>query len=149
MLYTPAVDWCGTYYAADTVRYVPGANYLGGTYMFDADSKGWLTAVDVETGHVVWRYASPKPMVGAVLSTAGGLVLAGEVTGDLIAFRADSGKELARISTGAPIGGGVVTYGVDQRQYVAVATGRPSPFWASEDVGPPTIVVLSLGGQGS
>lgn len=149
MLYTPAVDWCGTFYAADTVRYVPGANYLGGTYMADADASGWLTAVDVETGEVAWRYASPRPMVGAVLSTAGGLVLAGEVTGDLIAFQADSGEELARIPTGAPIGGGVVTYGVDQRQYVAVATGMPSPFWASEDVGPPTIVVLALGGPGS
>jgi alcohol dehydrogenase (cytochrome c) len=148
MLYTPAVDWCGTYYAADTVRFVPGADYLGGTYMFDADSRGWLTAVDVETGDVAWRYESPRPMVGAVLSTAGGLVLAGEVTGDLIAFQADSGRELARIPVGAPVGGGVVTYAVDQRQYVAAATGRPSPFWVSEDVGLPTIVVLSLGGEG-
>jgi alcohol dehydrogenase (cytochrome c) len=116
--------------------------------MFDADSRGWLTAVDVETGDVAWRYESPRPMVGAVLSTAGGLVLAGEVTGDLIAFQADSGRELARIPVGAPVGGGVVTYAVDQRQYVAAATGRPSPFWVSEDVGLPTIVVLSLGGEG-
>lgn len=149
MLYTPAVDWCGTFYAADTVRYVPGANYLGGTYMADAEPRGWLTAVDVESGEVAWQYASPGPMVGGVISTAGGLVMAGELTGDLIAFQASSGKELARIQAGAPIGGGVVTYMVDRQQYVAVATGRPSPFWASGDVGPPTIVVLTLGGQGS
>jgi len=149
MLYTPAVDWCGTFFAADTVRYVPGANYLGGSYLFDAKSRGWLTAIDVASGKVAWRYASPKPMVGAVISTAGGLVLAGEVTGDLIAFRASTGQELARVPTGEPIGGGVVTYMANGRQYVAAAVGRPSPFWAEEDVGPPTIVVLSLRKQGS
>jgi len=147
MLYTPAVDWCGTYFAADTVRYVPGANYLGGTYMADAEVHGWLTAVDVESGEVAWRYASPRPMVGAVMSTAGGLVMAGELTGDLIAFEAATGKELARIPTGAPIGGGVVTYQVDDRQYVAVATGNPSGFWSQGDVGLPTIVVLAPGAQ--
>jgi alcohol dehydrogenase (cytochrome c) len=144
MLYTPAVDWCGTFYKADSLRFVPGASYLGGTYTSEGPARGWVTATAVETGEVAWRYASERPMVGAVIATAGGLVLAGELTGDLIAFRASTGDELARIATGAPIGGGVVTYMVDGRQYVAVATGHPSAYW-DEDAGrPPTIVVLTL-----
>ncbi len=149
MLYTPAVDWCGTFFAADTVRYVPGANYLGGSYLADAKARGWLTAIDVASGKVAWRYASPKPMVGAVISTAGGLVMAGELTGDLVVLQAGTGKELARVATGEPIGGGVVTYMANDRQYVAVAMGRPSHWWSGADVGPPTIVVLSLRRRGS
>jgi alcohol dehydrogenase (cytochrome c) len=149
MLYTPAVDWCGTFFAADTVRYVPGANYLGGSYLADAKARGWLTAIDVASGIVAWRYASPKPMVGAVISTAGGLVMAGELTGDLVVLQAGTGKELARVATGEPIGGGVVTYMANDRQYVAVAMGRPSHWWSGADVGPPTIVVLSLRRRGS
>ncbi len=144
MLYTPAVDWCGTYFAADSVRFIPGSLYFGGTYMADAESQGWLTALDVASGEVAWRYQSPRPMVGAVTTTGGGLVFAGELTGDLLAFDADTGDELARIPTGGPIGGGLVTYAVDGRQYVAVATGYPSGFWVEDDPGRPTMVVLTL-----
>jgi alcohol dehydrogenase (cytochrome c) len=144
MLYTPAVDWCGTFFAADTIRYVPGANYLGGTYMFDETSQGWLTAVDVATGDVAWRYRSEGPMVAAVTSTAGGLVFTGELSGDFLAFDATTGEELARIPTGGPIGGGVVTYAVEGKQYVAVASGNPSPFWVGDEPGVPTLIVYTL-----
>jgi hypothetical protein len=37
-----------------------------------------------------------------------------------------------------------VTYAVDGRQYVAVASGYPSGFWIEDDPGRPTVVVLSL-----
>jgi alcohol dehydrogenase (cytochrome c) len=144
MLYTPAVDWCGTFFAADTVRFIPGTIYFGGTYMADAMSQGWLTAIDVESGDVAWQYQSPRPMVGAVTTTGGGLVFAGELTGDLLAFDSDTGEELARIPTGGPIGGGLVTYSVDGQQYVAVASGNPSGFWVEDDPGTPSIVVLTL-----
>src|SRR5262245_1727927 len=38
MLYTPVVDWCGTFTASpdEKVAFAPGANYLGGTYRPDA-----------------------------------------------------------------------------------------------------------------
>ena len=29
LIYTPAVDWCGTFYTTENVRFVPGALYLG------------------------------------------------------------------------------------------------------------------------
>jgi alcohol dehydrogenase (cytochrome c) len=144
MLYTPAVDWCGTFFAADTIRYVPGANYLGGTYLGDSTWQGWLTAVHAATGEVAWRYRSEGPMVGAVTSTAGGLVFTGELSGDFMAFDAETGDELARIPTGGPMGGGVVTYSVDGKQYVAAASGNPSPFWIDAEPGVPTLVVYTL-----
>lgn len=93
---------------------------------------------------VRWKYHSADAMVGAVTATAGGLIFAGEVTGDFIALSADSGEVLYRFNTGGPIGGGLVSYGVDGRQYVAVASGRPSPFWWGENTGSGTIVVFAL-----
>ena len=118
--------------------------YFGGTYMFDSTSHGWLTAVDASTGKVRWRHRSPRPMLAAVTTTAGGLVFTGELTGDFLAFDAATGRELYRFNTGDPIGGGVVTYEVDGRRYVAVASGRPSPFWINEHPGAPTVFVFSL-----
>ena len=73
-------------------------------------SQGWLTAVDASTGAVKWKYRSPRPMVAAVTTTAGNLVMTGELTGDFVVFDARSGDVLYRFNTGGPVGGGVVTY---------------------------------------
>mgnify|MGYP002083562436 CR=1 FL=1 len=144
LLYTPAVDWCGTFTASDSVRYIPGKSFLGGQYKRDSTSQGWLTAVDASTGGVRWRYRSTRPMVAAVTTTAGGLVFTGELTGDFLALDAASGKELFRLNTGGPIGGGVVSYAIKGKQYVAVMSGRPSGFWINEHPGSATAFVLAL-----
>jgi len=83
-------------------------------------------------------------MVAAVTTTAGNLVLAGELTGDFLALQADSGEVLYRFQTGGAIGGGIVTYSVEGRQYVAVASGRPSGYWPGSNPGSGTIVVFAL-----
>jgi hypothetical protein len=97
---------------------------MGGKTDLDPPSKaqGWLTAVDASTGAVKWKYRSPRPMVAAVTTTAGNLVLTGELTGDFVAFDARNGDVLYRFNTGGPIGGGVVTYAAGGRQYIAVAS---------------------------
>ena len=140
----PAVDWCSTFKVADTVRLTPGENYLGGTVAFDSSSQGWLTAVDATSGAVRWRYRSPRPMVGSVTTTAGGLVFAGETTGDLLAFDVRTGRELYRFNTGGAIGGGVISYLAGGRQYVATTSGRAGFFFGSS--GAPTVFVFALPG---
>jgi PQQ-dependent dehydrogenase (methanol/ethanol family) len=144
LLYVPAVDWCGTFKTAEEVRYIPGAIYLGGTYTNDRTSQGWVTAIDASTGAITWKYRSPRPMVAAVTTSAGGVVMTGELTGDFLVFDAESGKELYRFNTGGPIGAGVVTYEIDGRQYVAVASGSPSSFWVDRNPGTPTVFVFAL-----
>jgi hypothetical protein len=47
-------------------------------------------------------------MAGAVTTTAGNVVLTGELTGDFLVLDARSGDVLYRFNTGGPIGGGVV-----------------------------------------
>ena len=147
LLYTPAVDWCGTFKADDEPRYVPGKNYMGGDFAFDkppAGWKGWLTAVDATTGAVKWKYKSSRPMVGAVTTTAGGLVMTGELTGDFVVFDAATGKEAYRFNTGGSIGGGVATYSIGGTQYIAVVSGSPSPYWTDENPGAPTVFLFAL-----
>jgi alcohol dehydrogenase (cytochrome c) len=145
VLVTPAVDYCFTFYAAEEVRYVEGENYLGGRVEPDLSSwSGWLTAVDASDGSIRWRYRSPSPMIAAVTTTAGGLVLSGELTGDFLVLEATNGEVLYRFQTGGPIGGGVVSYEVEDRQYLAVASGRPSQLWVRDHAGSSTIVVFSL-----
>ncbi|HIF05828.1 MAG TPA: pyrrolo-quinoline quinone [Gemmatimonadetes bacterium] len=145
-LVTPTVDWCTTFteFQPDEVRYVDGQLYMGGTYEMDTQATGWITSVNTNDGSVRWRYHSERPVVGAVSATAGGLVFAGELTGDFLAFSADSGEVLYRFNTGGPIGAGVVSYSVEGRQYVAVGSGRPSGFWWGDHQGSGTIVVFGL-----
>ena len=72
------------------------------------------------------------------------LPISGELNGDFLALDAASGAVRYRFNTGGAIGGGIVTYEVNGTQFVAVASGRPSPFWAKAHPGAPTIVVFSL-----
>jgi len=146
LVYVPAVDWCTTFTAFAETRYIPGKLYLGGTVEMDPpeQSQGWLTAIDVRTGAVKWKYQSPRPMVASVTTTAGNLVMAGELTGDFLIFDARTGTELYRFNTGGPMGGGIVTYAVDGAQYIAATSGSPSNFWVDEFPGSPTLVVFKL-----
>jgi alcohol dehydrogenase (cytochrome c) len=144
VLAVPAVDWCHTFFVADTVRYVPDKAHLGGRSLGDSAWRGWVTGVDASTGTIRWRHYSPGPVVGAVTATAGGLFFIGELSGDLKALDAVTGAERFRYNTGAPIGAGIVTYEVGGRQYVAVGAGGPSDTWSEGRRSINRIVVLAL-----
>jgi alcohol dehydrogenase (cytochrome c) len=157
LLYVPAVDWCATFTAFEQVRHIPGKLYMGGTTDLDPPSRsqGWITAVDAATGAVRWKYRSPRPMVAAVTTTAGGVLFSGELTGDFMVLDAATGDVLYRFNTGGPMGGGIITYAVNGKQYVAAASGSPSNFWVEspgaslespggKGSGAPTIVVFAL-----
>jgi alcohol dehydrogenase (cytochrome c) len=77
-----------------------------------------------------------------VTTTAGGLVLTGESTGDLVALDPADGRVLNRFNTGGAMTAGIVTYSVAGEQYVAAATGKGS-FWFGGP-GAPTVVVFGL-----
>ena len=94
------------------------------------------------TGTVKWRYRSPRPMVASVTTTAGGLVLSGETNGDFVVFEAATGRELYRFPTGGPMGGGIVSYEAQGRQYIAAESGRAGSFFGSS--GAPTVFVFTV-----
>jgi alcohol dehydrogenase (cytochrome c) len=143
LLVVPTVDWCWTARLQEELRMVPGELYLGATVEPDEDSQGFLTAIDASTGEVRWQYRSEEPMVAAATTTAGGLVFAGENTGDLLALDSASGEVLYRFNTGGAMTAGVITYSVAGRQYVAAASGRGS-YWLGGAKGAATMVVFTL-----
>jgi alcohol dehydrogenase (cytochrome c) len=131
LLVVGSVDWCFSVLQLppDSAHVAPGAGWSGDTSggfgTPDSTSKwqGWITAVDADSGTVRWRHRTIMPMLGGVTVTAGGVVLAGELTGDVIALDARNGTPLWRQATGNAIGGGVITYQSGGKQYVAVAAG--------------------------
>ena len=145
MLYVNAVDWCGTFNKADELHTGEGRGFLGGSYTEDPveKSRGWLTAIDASTGAVRWRYQSGRPLLAAVTTTSGGVIFTGELTGDMLALDAITGKALYRFNTGGAMNGGVVTYSINGKQYVAVASGSASGFWKAQP-GSSTIIIFAL-----
>lgn len=135
LLYVGAVDWCTTLEKGnpERVKVQSGLPWTGSKARFepfganDASRRGWLTAVDADAGTIVWRYASPTPLIAGVLVTAGGLVFSGDLDGTFFALDAATGVPRFRYATGLPIGGGVISYAVRGRQYIAVAAGMHSP----------------------
>jgi alcohol dehydrogenase (cytochrome c) len=106
-------------------------NAGGGFGDFDPKGqwKGWITATDPDAGAIRWKYQARTPILAGVTSTAGGIVLTGDMDGRLIVLDARSGRLRRELDTGAPVGGGVVTYESNGRQYIAVAGGSISPIW--------------------
>jgi PQQ-dependent dehydrogenase (methanol/ethanol family) len=84
---------------------------------------GDLSAVDPDTGKIKWQYKSDEPMLGGVLTTAGNLVFAGEMNGDFNAFNATSGEKLWHFNLGSGVNAPPITYRVNGKQYIAVASG--------------------------
>ncbi len=75
------------------------------------------------TGKAKWEALTDIPRFSGVLSTAGGVVFSGKLTGELEAFDADNGNKLWQFKTGSGIEGQPVTWQQDGVQYIAVSSG--------------------------
>jgi alcohol dehydrogenase (cytochrome c) len=123
LLYAPVIEMCGTFTSRPR-DFREGMSYWGGSAIPDSvDRWGEVKAVDPATGRQVWSWRAAHPMVASLLSTAGGLVFAGEPTGEILALDSRTGALLWRTQTGCGIHGSIMTYAVGGRQYVAVTTG--------------------------
>jgi PQQ-dependent dehydrogenase (methanol/ethanol family) len=138
------VDWCSAYKLEPDAQ-KPGDIFFDGDFTVApmSDQSGWLKSLDGASGKELWSYHAPAPMVGGVTPTAGGVVLTGCSNGEFLVFDAKTGAILYRFHTGGSVSGGVSTYMVGERQYVAVTSGNRSiaPFGLA---GQPTLIVFSL-----
>jgi outer membrane protein assembly factor BamB len=120
--------------------------YFGGELKFDpwSAAHGRLTAFEASTGKEKWRYDAPKPMLAGVTMTAGGLILTGELTSDLLALDARTGKVLLQRALDGPSAGGVLTYNARGVQNVAIVSGFVGVFntFAPEIGGANTTVTI-------
>jgi alcohol dehydrogenase (cytochrome c) len=117
----------GGHYKTEPVTYKAGEWYLGmdlsDLWEWGDGPRGHLKAIDPLTGKAKWEAPSDIPRFSGVLSTAGGVVFSGQLTGEFEAFDADSGKKLWQFQTGSGIEGQPVTWQQDGVQYVAVTSG--------------------------
>jgi alcohol dehydrogenase (cytochrome c) len=136
------VNWEPPAYSPQTgLFYVSERNTYSIFYLTDPDPRGsmglggkeevtvgnagnFLTAIDYKTGRIVWRHRYPQGAGGGggVLATAGGLVFAGDGGGNIVAHDAATGRPLWHSHVGA-VTNPPITYTLDGRQYLLVATG--------------------------
>jgi len=145
LVVVPTVDWCGVFKRDEEPRFIAGQLFFGGSFNWDPveKSRGWLTAVKASTGEVQWKYQSSQPMVAAVTATSGDVLFTGELTGDFLVLDARNGNVVYRFNGGGTIVGGVITYAVNRKQYVAVVSGMAAGFWQAQS-GSMTVTVFAL-----
>jgi PQQ-dependent dehydrogenase (methanol/ethanol family) len=133
-----ATNWYSTAYDPDTGLYyvMTVEDYTiyrkaeeggYGSYSNPADpAKKILRAFDIQTGKAAWQRDLPGAATtnyAGVLSTAGGLVFFGETSGGIAAVDAKSGQDLWHFEANHAIKASPMTYALDGRQYVAIASG--------------------------
>jgi len=112
-------------YHVESTPYPKGKLWLGGAFKVIPSEEQWgnVTAVDYNTGKIKWQVKTPQPMIGGILSTAGGLVFTGEGNGWFRAYDAKTGKVLWSFQAGAGVNAPPSTYTIGGKQYIAVAAG--------------------------
>jgi alcohol dehydrogenase (cytochrome c) len=143
-----AVDVCFIVKLNASATYKAGDADWGGTVAPDGPATGWITAVNRETGEVRWKYHAEKPVVAGITPTAGGITFAGDLAGNFLVFNSKTGDVVHKAKSGGAMAGGVVTYEVGGRQYVAFAAGNISRN-AFGDLGLPSVVIMALNPGGA
>lgn len=141
-----SVDWCSYLRRDKSVEYKKGAPFYGGSIisLMNPTPTGWITSVNADTGAVRWKFHAPAPIVSGITPTAGGVTFAGDVAGTFYALSSSDGSVLFSKPTGGGISGGVITYTVAGKQYVAITSGNLSrTMWVSS--GLPHIVIYTVG----
>lgn len=84
---------------------------------------GHLSARDPVTGQKKWEVMFSEPPLASVLATGGNLVFVPDARGWLRAYNAETGQELWSHNNGIGHNGGIISFAVKGKQYIAVATG--------------------------
>ena len=138
-----AVDICFIVTLVEGTVYKAGEANFGGLVAPDGEATGWVTALDMLTGEVRWQHHADFPVTAGVTPTAGGVTFTGDLGGNLFVFDSARGKILHQVDVGGAMAGGVVTYEISGKQYLAFAAGNISRN-AFGDVGLPSVVIMTL-----
>ena len=124
LFYVATSDECDIFTGAPQT-YRQGHDFLGSVYVPNpvARPTGALKALDPLTGAEKWQFKYFSNPNGGALSTAGGLVFAGDSDGNFIAIDSRTGKDLWHMQLGAAIYSTAVSYRLDGRQYVVIPAG--------------------------
>ena len=123
--YIPVIESCNQMKNAEMTpeSYKPREFFTGGGPSQNVPITGSVTAIDAKTGKITAKYDTEYPMLGGILTTAGGLVFAGRPEGTIVALDAKTLKELWHFDTGAGVNAPPVSYSIDGKQYIAIEVG--------------------------
>jgi alcohol dehydrogenase (cytochrome c) len=125
LFFVMARETCA-YYTPQKQEFAPGRVFMsGGMRKLARPDFSALRALDPKTGDMKWEYRFPTSSLAGVMSTASGVVFAGDNEGFFNAFESKSGKKLWSYRTGSPIWGAAASsYMLGGRQYVLIESGN-------------------------
>jgi len=117
-------ETCAQYFPVKE-EIVPGRISNSGTVRRDAEhSYGVLRAIDPTSVQRKWEFKYPTPTMAGVMSTASGVVFAGDNEGNFMAFDGRTGKNLWSYPMGSPVWGATaMTFMLEGRQLVLIGSG--------------------------
>ena len=121
LLYIPEIEGC-SWIGRDQTRHVPG-KFEGGSFGYDSRLASGLVVVDPATAVVKQRKAMPYADTSGVLATGGGIVVTALIDGTVMVLDDQTLDELWSINVGTGINAPPMTYAVNGKQYIAIATG--------------------------
>lgn len=128
LIFVPA-SHLPTRYTAHEVQRPDGSVMQYASTQNGDEQGGTLTALDLrQAGRLRWQLNSDEPMIGGVLSTAGGVIFSGVGKGVFAALDSATGKRLWSQVCDAGVNAPPITYAVNGKQFVAVAAGGNSLF---------------------
>lgn len=123
LLYCPVQD-VGATATRRRREFIESIPYWGAGVAVDADDiAGSISAFDPRTGSEKWRWRRELPMCASVLATGGGLVFAGEPSGEFNALDAATGDHLWAFQCGSGHHSSPSSYSVDGKQYIVAPSG--------------------------
>ena len=124
LFYVMARETCAIYTPLKQEPVMGRSFMSGGMRKLEEPDYSALRAIDPRTGEIKWEHKFDLSSMAGVMSTASGLVFAGDQDGYFNAFDGRTGKRLWRYRTGAPIhGAAATTYMLDGRQFVLIPSG--------------------------
>jgi alcohol dehydrogenase (cytochrome c) len=121
LLYIPELEGCASV-TRDQTRHVRG-KFDGGGYADDVRLTSGFVALDPATSEIKQRKNMPYPNASGALATAGGIVVTALLDGTIMALDDQTLEQLWSINVGTGIDAPPMTYSVDGKQYIAIATG--------------------------
>jgi alcohol dehydrogenase (cytochrome c) len=138
LFYIPTWVNYSSKYVKTPAEYEEGRTFLGGTPRSpvpdhpraaqinnhkETEGYGAIRAMDPKTGQRKWEFKMSDMTDSGVLTTASNVLFSGGREGYFFALDARNGNMLWKVSVGAPITSGPISYSVGGKQYIAVNAG--------------------------
>ncbi len=126
LMYIPALTACVNI-SIDREKHNAQRGWNGGLSQTDERFESNLTAIDPLTGEVKKSVHLRYPNYSGTLATAGGLVFLGLLDGTIAAYDDTTLDELWKVNVGTGFCAPPMTFEVNGKQYLAIASGLSTP----------------------